>query len=138
MRLLSPFIATLALVAANFVLYTPPAAASSCVQTKITKTEYYFAGQPSSGYVVVFASNLGVSSFKNDRARIVDRNSGANSAIAHARTGDSVKVCLTKVPSADKYCNPSKDDRGRMYSAYDSRLRAQFTGANDDHDCGGA
>jgi hypothetical protein len=138
MRLVPAFIASLALVAANFVPYTAPASAASCVQTKITKTAYYFAGQPSSGYVVVFASNLGVSSFKNDRAQIVDRYASANSPIAHARTGDSVKVCLTQVPAADKYCNPSKDDRGRMYSVYDQRLKAQFTGSNDFHACGGA
>jgi hypothetical protein len=138
MRFASTFAASLALIAANFVLYVPPAAAASCVQTKITKTEWYFANTPGSGYVVIFASNLGVSSFKNDRAKIVDRYSAAGSTISKARAGDVVKLCLTQVPVAGNGCNPSKDDRGRMYSAYDARLKAQFTGANDDHACGGA
>jgi hypothetical protein len=138
MRLISTFAASLALVTANFICYAAPASAQSCVQTKITKTEYYFPGQAGSGYVVIFASNLGVSSFKNDRAKIVDRYSTASSPIAHARTGDVVKLCLTQTPVAGNGCNPAKDDRGRMYSVYDQRLKTQFTGANDDHACGGA
>lgn len=138
MRLVSAFAASLALVAANFIFCAVPARATSCVQTKITKTEWYLANTPGSGYVVIFASNLGVSTFKNDRAKIVDRYSNASSPIAHARIGDIVKLCLTQTPSAGNGCNPAKDDRGRMYSVYDQRLKAQFTGANDDHACGGA
>jgi hypothetical protein len=112
--------------------------APNCVQTTITRVTTYFENDPSSGSVIIFASNLGVSTFKNERATIVDRNASAGAVIKRVRAGDSVKLCLTRVPTADKYCNPSKDTRGRVYSAYDNRLRASFSGSNADHDCGGA
>jgi len=113
-------------------------ASPQCVSTTIARVTYYFEGDPSSGNVIIFNSTLGVSSFAGQKATIVDRNATAGSAITRARAGDSVKLCLTKVPTADKYCNPSKDSRGRVYSAYDNRLGASFSGSNANHDCGGA
>jgi hypothetical protein len=138
MRFIPALAASFALVTANFAIYAAPASAASCVQTKISKTEFYFPGQAGSGYVVVFASTLGVSSFKNTHATIVDRFASAGSPISRAHAGDVVKLCLTQTPVAGNGCNPSKDNRGRIYSAYDQRLKASFNGANSDHLCGGA
>jgi hypothetical protein len=138
MRFILAIAAVAALVAAGLVAPAPARAAAPCVATTIAKTTFYFPGQAGSGYVVIFASNLGVASFKGQTATIVDRYSAAGSPIARARTRDKIKLCLTQTPRAGNGCNPAKDYRGRIYSAYDQRLRLSFSGANADHTCGGA
>jgi hypothetical protein len=143
MRHALAFVVSSALVAgslAGTIAGHAPAAiaAPQCVNTKISKTEFYFPGQAGSGYVVIFASTLGVGRFANTYATIVDRYSSAGSPISRARAGDAIKLCLTQTPQAGQGCDPNKDNRGRIYSAYDSRLRATFSGANSNHGCGGA
>jgi hypothetical protein len=138
------FVAVAALILPGVVATpVPVAAAQQCVSTTIAQVTTYFANDPSSGSVIVFNSSLGVSSFKGAngkpiQATIVDRYASSGAVIKRARAGDAVKLCLTRVPSGDKYCNPKTDSRGRAYSAYDNRLRASFSGSNADHDCGGA
>ena len=140
-------IAVVALILAPLVAGPPAAAATKpkpqCEQTTIVQIENYFANDPSSGIVVVFGSHLGVAQFKDDngkpmQATIVDRFAEKTAPIYRVRTGDSVKLCLTEVPQRDSSCNPAKDYRGRIYSAYDSRLGTSFGGANANHMCGGA
>jgi hypothetical protein len=120
-----------------------PKAPPACEQTSITQVTNYFPGDPSSGIVIVFGSHLGVSGFKDDKgkpmlATIVDRYAAKSAPIYRARTHDAIKLCLTQTPPRDSSCNPAKDYRGRIYSAYDSRLRMSFSGSNADHGCGGA
>jgi len=136
-----PMILAAAALFASGVAVPPVALAKpapQCVQTTIARVTTYFENDPSSGSVIIFASNLGVANFAGAKATIVDRYATAGSAITRARAGDAVKLCLTDVPAADQYCNPNKDSRGRVYSAYDNRLRASFSGSNANHGCGGA
>jgi hypothetical protein len=143
-------VALAVVAAAGFVsgAFAPPAEAAvkakpQCEQTSIVQVTNYFANDPSSGIVIVFGSHLGVKQFKDDKgkpmqAAIVDRYAEKSAPIYRARVGDGIKLCLTEVPQRDSGCNPAKDSRGRIYSAYDSRLRATFGGANSNHGCGGA
>jgi hypothetical protein len=112
--------------------------APKCVQTTIARVTTYFENDPSSGSVIIFASNLGVASFKGQKATIVDRFATAGAAITKARAGDAVKLCLVETPKSGDGCDPNKDSRGRIYSAYDQRLHASFSGSNANHGCGGA
>jgi len=142
MQRLIPALLTAAALLVSGVMMPPIALAKKpapqCVQTTIARVTSYFENDPSSGSVIIFASNLGVSHFKDQKATIVDRYATAGAAITKARAGDSVKLCLVDTPKAGEGCDPNKDPRGRIYSAYDNRLRASFTGSNANHGCGGA
>jgi len=137
-----PALLAIATLLASGVALPPVALAKKpapkCVQTTIARVTSYFENDPSSGSVIIFASNLGVANFKDQKATIVDRYATAGAAITKARAGDSVKLCLVEIPKAGEGCDPNKDPRGRIYSAYDNRLRASFTGSNANHGCGGA
>lgn len=58
--------------------------------------------------------------------------------MAKHKVGDKVQVCLLYTPSKDPYCDPSKDERGRIYRVYNYRLRSAYQGWNANHGCGGA
>lgn len=109
-----------------------------CEESVITKKGYYFENQPDSGSYAVFKSRLGVTQFKDQTAGVVDRNAARNSVLANQRIGDRVRVCLIGYPTKDQYCNPDQDPRGRYYRVYNYRQKAEYSGTNGNHLCGGA
>jgi hypothetical protein len=114
-----------------------------CESSTITAVTPYFAGDPSSGIVVVFASRIGVERFKTPageplRAQIVDRLSARTAPIYRTRSRDRVIVCLESVPPAGDRCDPAQDPRGRVYAVRDQTVNVRFFGTNGEHGCGGA
>lgn len=55
-------------------------------------------------------------------------------AIEQSRPGDRVRICLVKLP---EQCPPG-DDRGRIYTTTNLRIRQSWTLPNSEHSCGGA
>jgi hypothetical protein len=54
------------------------------------------------------------------------------------RPGDHVQVCFLSRPAPTVDCNPDLDERGRVFRVYDITQRAQYSGQNTEHGCGGA
>ncbi|MER3434426.1 MAG: hypothetical protein C4288_13615 [Leptolyngbya sp. ERB_1_1] len=109
-----------------------------CEDSVVTKKGYYFENQPNSGSYAQFKSRLGVTQFKDATAAVVDRSAAPNSVLAKQQVGDRVQVCLVGYPNKDQYCNPDRDPRGRYYRIYHYRQKAEYSGTNGDHLCGGA
>jgi hypothetical protein len=109
-----------------------------CEDSVITKVGSYFENDPTSGFFAIFQSKLGVESFSEAYAAVVDRSAGADSTLAKQKVGDKVQVCLIGSPPKDQYCNPDKDSRGRFFRVYNYRLKAAYAGTNANHLCGGA
>ena len=109
-----------------------------CEESVITKVGTYFENDPTSGFFAVFQSKLGVESFSDAHAAVVDRSADSNSALAKQKVGDKVQVCLIGAPPKDQYCNPDKDPRGRFFRVYNYRLKVAYAGTNANHLCGGA
>ena len=86
----------------------------------------------------MFAAKLGVETFPDVRAAIVDRGAKPSDAIARQKVGDKVQICLLNSPRPSQYCDPTKDSRGRVFRVYNYRLKAAYTGWNANHGCGGA
>jgi hypothetical protein len=61
-----------------------------------------------------------------------------NDIMMNERPGDRVRVCYLGGPWRDAACNPDTDGRGRVFSVYDYRQHASYSGINSEHDCGGA
>jgi hypothetical protein len=104
-------------------------------QTTFTKADF-----ESSGVVVTFATNLGLTaSFPKERVNVTHyQDTAGNALMASEKRGDRVQVCFLGYPSPEKYCDPDKDDRGRSYWVYDYKRHAAYDGMNSEHDCGGA
>jgi hypothetical protein len=64
--------------------------------------------------------------------------SKGNDIMISEHPGDKVRVCYLGGPKPDAACNPDTDSRGRMFSVYDYRQKASYSGINSEHDCGGA
>jgi len=109
-----------------------------CEESVVTKLGNYFEGDPKSGFYAVFATKLGVESFPEAHAAVVDRAATADLAIAQQQVGDKVQICLLNSPRPSQYCDPTKDSRGRIFRVYNYRLKAAYTGWNANHGCGGA
>jgi hypothetical protein len=109
-----------------------------CTDSVVTRKGYYFEDQPDSGVYVEFDTNLGVETFKGEKARVVDRSAPAGSIMDQQKIGDKVQVCLTSSPTAEPYCNPQKDPRGRFYRIFNYRQTSAYSGTNSNHLCGGA
>jgi ribosomal protein L21E len=110
----------------------------NCVDSTVTKTGYYFEGKPESGIYAEFETKIGVETASDYKARVVDRSSPLNSVMDVQEVGDQVQVCLISFPETDRWCNPQKDFRGRVYRVYNYRLKAAYSGVNANHLCGGA
>jgi hypothetical protein len=121
-RAIAPVLGIYILASANLVLAQDspqdrsenPAQPYRCEDSTITKTGYYFEGQPDSGIYAVFASKLGVEGFPDSQAAVVDRGVPLNSVMAKQTVGDKVQICLIKAPPKDQWCDPTKDSRGRF------------------------
>ena len=61
-----------------------------------------------------------------------------NSIMIAEHPGDRVQVCIVQIPAPTTHCNPDTDSRGRVYRVWDYKLKAQYSGLNGEHDCGGA
>jgi hypothetical protein len=109
-----------------------------CADAVVTRKGYYFEDQPDSGVYVEFATNVGVETFKGEKARVVDRSATAGSLLDQQKVGDKVQVCLIGSPPADESCNPQKDPRGRVYRVFNYRQKSAYSGTNANHLCGGA
>jgi hypothetical protein len=93
-----------------------------------------------SGVVVEFNTFLG-SDPANPRLRATVTHyegTAGNNIMMRERVGDKVQACFLSRPAPTVYCNPDKDDRGRVFRVYDYRQHAQYSGMNSEHDCGGA
>ena len=109
-----------------------------CEESVITKVGTYFENDPTSGFFAIFQSKLGVESFPDAHAAVVDRSASSSSVLAKQKVGDKIQVCLIGSPPKDQYCNPDKDSRGRFFRVYNYRLKAAYAGTNANHLCGGA
>ena len=78
---------------------------------------------------VVPSAFVGVSHYQGD---------AGNSVMIAEHPGDRVQVCIVQIPAPTQTCNPDTDPRGRVYRVWDYRQKAQYSGLNSEHDCGGA
>jgi hypothetical protein len=115
-----------------------PAIPYRCEDSVVTKLGYYFENMPESGIYAEFESGLGVETFQDRIARVVDRSSPLNKVMDAQQVGDKVQVCLIAFPESIYQCNPQKDYRGRFYRVFNYRLKAAYEGPNAAHLCGGA
>ena len=123
----------LALLAALATLATLPAPAMAATAAKPTKVGQCVAtslktigtrleGVADSGDYVEYANGIVGMSYEQDPA------------IAKAKKGDKITLCLVSLP---KNCPPG-DSRGKMYSAADARTKGKWTLPDAEHMCGGA
>jgi hypothetical protein len=122
----------------------------ACVETSVLlvgprlgsqgQEKFSAADFEASGVVVVFATRLGVDPpFANAHASVVHyQQSAGNDVMMAERAGDRVQVCFLGGPAPSQFCDPDRDPRGRLYRVYDYRQRAQYSGGNSEHTCGGA
>jgi hypothetical protein len=115
-----------------------PAIPYRCEDSVVTKLGYYFENKPESGIYAEFDSRLGVETFQDRTARVVDRSSPVNTVMDAQAVGDKVQVCLVAFPETAYRCDPKKDSRGRFYRVFNYRLNAAYMGPNSGHLCGGA
>lgn len=142
---------TSAFLLASIAVPPAPVAATTtrvhrCVNTTVFEVEprlvtagqtHFTKGDFASGVEVAFDTTLGVNA--STWATVVHYQGDSGNALMMAeRRGDPVRLCLVGVPVRDRYCNPATDLRGRVYSVYDYRRRASYSGMNSEHDCGGA
>jgi hypothetical protein len=122
----------------------------ACVNTTVRSVEPRLTGGDQktftaqdfeqSGVEVEFNTTLGSDPANpNMRAAVVHyQNTAGNKIMMKERRGDKVQVCFLSRPAPEVYCDPDKDSRGRTFRVYDYRQRAQYSGMNSEHDCGGA
>ena len=122
----------------------------SCVDTtvKTVTPRLVSAGQTSyskkdfdqSGVEVAFNTRLGADPVVPSAIAGVTHYQGdaGNNVMMAEHPGDRVQVCVVQIPAPTKYCNPDTDWRGRIYRVWDYRQKAQYSGMNSEHDCGGA
>lgn len=103
-------------------------------QTKFTAQDF------ETGVEVVFNTHLG-----NDPAHpgmfasvTVYGGMPEGKIMQRERPGDPVQVCFLSRPAPTVDCNPDEDVRGRIFRVYDVKQRAQYSGQNTEHACGGA
>lgn len=146
------FALTVAPALADDVQYAPGVwhyRSVSCVNTTVRTVEPRLtsAGQKptmqdfvQSGVEVEFNTTLGADpANRGMRAAVTHyQDTPGNSIMIREHPGDKVQVCFISRPAPTAYCNPDKDGRGRVFRVYDYRQRAQYSGMNTEHDCGGA
>jgi hypothetical protein len=120
-----------------------------CVDTTVVSVEprlvaegqkKFSAQDFESGVDVVFKTHLGSDPAHPHLFASVTHYGGlpGNEIMVRERPGDKVRVCFLSRPAPTLACNPDQDERGRIYRVYDYRQRAQYSGMNTEHDCGGA
>ncbi len=99
-----------------------PANIGECVRTTVTLVGPRLEGVPDSGSAIVYANGLA----QVDYAAIA--------GIDHSQPGDAVELCLSSIP---ENCPPG-DNRGRVYSATNTRTGETWSAPDSQHSCGGA
>jgi len=149
---------------ADIQLHSAPLTSKTvpCVQTTIASVRVTRTGSGQPAVEVEFNSRLGMQHFPDMRASVDDEalyvpsssgwadsysGRGLPDPIAlQEHTGETVQLCLTRVPKADPSCtrpddgccHPDTNPNGREYRVYNYRLHASYTSWNSHHDCGGA
>lgn len=93
-----------------------------CVTTRIKTIGTRLEGVADSGDEIEYANGIVGVSYEQDPA------------LRTARKGDTVKLCLTSIPTG---C-PKGDDRGKTYRATDLRTHKSWEMPDAEHMCGGA
>ncbi|MBV9419445.1 MAG: hypothetical protein JO348_06700 [Alphaproteobacteria bacterium] len=112
-------------IASDIPSYTDgpkPMKIGQCVTTRVAELASRLENMPDSGSAVSFVNSISQVSYD-----IVP-------AVQESRVGDSVKLCLTKLPSG---C-PKGDDRGKFYKATNARTHKSWELPDSEHMCGGA
>ena len=99
-----------------------PTRVGQCVATTLKTIGTRLEGVADSGDYVEYGNGIVGVSYEQDPA------------IAKARVGDKITLCLVSLP---KNCPPG-DTRGKMYSALDLRSKGKWTLPDAEHMCGGA
>lgn len=99
-----------------------PANVGDCVQTTVRETGPRLEGVPDSGSAIVYANDLAQVSYD------------VIPGITQSQVGDAINLCLVSVP---ENCPPG-DDRGRIYTATNTRTGESWTAPDSQHMCGGA
>lgn len=104
-------------------------------QTTYTRNDFL-----QSGVAVTFNTRLGADPVGPPGfAGVVHyQGTAGNTVMMAEHRGDRVQVCFLAAPAPTDYCNPDSDSRGRLYRVWDYRQKAQYSGTNSEHDCGGA
>jgi len=104
------------------------------------QTMFSAADYEATGVNVAFVTRLGVDPlFPKAHASVVHYQGMPGNVVMMAeRPGDRVQVCFLSAPTPTQFCNPDRDSRGRLYRIYDYRQKAQYSGENGEHTCGGA
>ena len=122
----------------------------SCVDTTVKtvtprlvsggQTSYSKKDFDQSGVEVAFTTRLGADPAVSAAFVGVTHYQGdvGNSVMVAEHPGDRVQVCIVQIPAPTRTCNPDTDSRGRVYRVWDYRQKAQYSGMNSEHDCGGA
>jgi hypothetical protein len=101
---------------------TSPKRVGECVKTTIAELGSRLDGSPDSGSALLYSNGVSGVSYE-----VVP-------AIRRSRIGDPVTLCLASIP---KGC-PKGDDRGKVYSATNSRTQGTWSLSDSQHTCGGA
>jgi hypothetical protein len=103
-------------------------------QTKFTAQDF------ETGVEVIFNTHLGDDAAHPGMPASVTLYGGDpdTKIMQRERPGDPVQVCFLSRPAPTIDCNPDEDVRGRVFRVYDIKQRAQYSGQNFEHGCGGA
>lgn len=99
-----------------------PQHVGDCVETSVREIASRLEGVPDSGSAITYANGVYQVSYD-----MVD-------GITHSRVGDPVHLCLTSLP---ENCPPG-DDRGKTYTATNTRTHETWSERDAEHMCGGA
>jgi hypothetical protein len=124
-------------------------ASAPCVDTTVRSvTPRLTTGMPNehfthqdfvdSGVAVTFNTKIGRPMGQSWAEVVHYGGLSGNDVMTNERPGDRVRVCYLGGPWRDEACNPDVDSRGRVFSVYDYRQHASYSGINSEHDCGGA
>lgn len=93
-----------------------------CIDVAVSSVGPRLQGMPNSGSAILYANGMSQVSYD------------AVPGIDHSKAGDSVHLCLVSVP---QHCPPG-DDRGKVYSATNTRTGETWSAPDSEHACGGA
>jgi hypothetical protein len=126
-----------------------PVASAPCVDTTVRSVaprltsddpneHYTHQDFVESGVNVTFNTKIGRPMGKQWAEVVHYGGVSGNNVMMNEHPGDKVRVCYLGGPQRDAACNPDEDSRGRVFSVYDYKQHASYSGINSEHDCGGA
>lgn len=93
-----------------------------CIDVTVGSVGSRLEGVAGSGSAILYTNGLSQVSYD------------AVPGIDHSKSGDTVHLCLTSVP---QNCPPG-DERGKVYSATNTRTGETWSAPDSEHMCGGA